>query len=87
MIMIKTQRKSIENKAAIMKYDELKREETSKNFNVIKDKPRSLLTEEMNKFFVEITKIIAETEKEIDEPTISPPGSSFQETPKLKLSN
>jgi hypothetical protein len=51
-----------ENKAALIKYDELKKEELSKNFNVIKDKPRSLLTDEINKFFVEITKVIAETE-------------------------
>jgi len=46
----------------LIKYDELKKEELSKNFNVIKDKPRSLLTDEINKFFVEITKVIAETE-------------------------
>lgn len=51
-----------ENKAALIKYDELKKEELSKNFNVIKDKPRSLLTDEINKFFIEITKVIAEAE-------------------------
>lgn len=75
-----------ENKAAILKYDELKKEEHQKNFNIIKDKPRSLLTEEINKFFVEITKVIAEAEEEIDDPKKNQPGAPFEETQKLKIS-
>ncbi|KAL4431524.1 hypothetical protein ABPG74_017229 [Tetrahymena malaccensis] len=77
--------KFIKNKTAILKYDELKKEEYSKNFNIIKDKPRSLLSEEINKFFVEITKVIAETEEQIDNPKLNLPGAPFRETPKLKI--